>query len=118
MKRAMDACLKATGQVHPSQATSLAATNSSTLPSGPYTYATHCALIALRCAKSFRPFNMVSDQDYLLEVLLLRPGTKVPSPSTVSCDIRHIYEQMAIHVRNYFSVCSIQNLHRLELTFQ
>ncbi|KAF5315255.1 hypothetical protein D9619_006958 [Psilocybe cf. subviscida] len=73
-----------------------------TLPSGQYTYATHRALIALRCAKNFRPFNMVTDSDYILEVLLLRPGTKIPDPSTVSRDIKHIYEQMALHVKNYF----------------
>ncbi|KAF5311813.1 hypothetical protein D9619_002319 [Psilocybe cf. subviscida] len=99
LKKAMDVCLKSLGQSNHSQ---MASDTTNTLPSGQYTYATHRALIALRCAKNFRPFNMVTDSDYILEVLLLRPGTKIPDPSTVSRDIKHIYEQMALHVKNYF----------------
>lgn len=101
LKKAMDVCLKSLGQSNHSQ---MASDTTNTLPSGQYTYATHRALIALRCAKNFRPFNMVTDSDYILEVLLLRPGTKIPDPSTVSRDIKHIYEQMALHVKNYFLV--------------
>ncbi|KAJ6624792.1 hypothetical protein B0H10DRAFT_1668944, partial [Mycena sp. CBHHK59/15] len=49
------------------------------------------ALVALRCASSHRPFNAVQDPYYLEEVELLRPGTKVPSPRTVSHDIHTLY---------------------------
>ncbi|KAJ7911010.1 hypothetical protein B0H13DRAFT_1615091, partial [Mycena leptocephala] len=56
-----------------------------------YTLAHHRALIALRCARSHRPFNSVKDELYLEEVELLRPGTHVPSPSTVSRDVQTLY---------------------------
>ncbi|KAJ7723015.1 hypothetical protein DFH07DRAFT_722484, partial [Mycena maculata] len=49
-----------------------------------YTPAHHHALIALHCASSHRPFNTIRDPFYLEEIKLLRPGTSVPSPATVS----------------------------------
>jgi hypothetical protein len=70
----------------------------------PYTEAAHRALIALRCAKNHRPFNSVLDEDYQAEVNMLRPGTKLPHPTTVSRDIQAIYLDMSMHVRNYFQV--------------
>lgn len=69
-----------------------------------YSQAAHRALIALRCARSNRPFNIVCDEDYQLEVEMLRPGTVIPSPSTVSRDIRAIYLEMSKLVRAYFKV--------------
>lgn len=68
----------------------------------PYSVAAHHALIALRCAKNHRPFNSVLDEDYQTEVNMLRPGTKLPHPHTVSRDIQSIYLDMSRHVRNYF----------------
>ncbi|KAJ6600176.1 hypothetical protein B0H10DRAFT_1923910 [Mycena sp. CBHHK59/15] len=53
-------------------------------PCPAYTPAHHHALVTLHCASSHRPFNAVWDPYYLEEVELLRPGTKVPSPRTVS----------------------------------
>lgn len=70
-----------------------------------YTPARHRAVIAMRCARSQRPFNMVKDPDYRAEVELLRPGTHIPSPSTVSRDVKAIYEQGSKHIKEYFSVC-------------
>ncbi|KAK6992134.1 ribonuclease H-like domain-containing protein, partial [Favolaschia claudopus] len=67
-----------------------------------YTPAHHRALIALRCAASHRPFNSVTDPLYLEEVELLRPGTNVPSPSTVSRDVRALYEEGSKQVKEYF----------------
>lgn len=69
-----------------------------------YTEAAHRALIALRCAKNHRPFNFVLDEDYQAEVNMLRPGTKLPHPATVSRDIQAIYLDMSMHVRSYFQV--------------
>ncbi|KAF8960345.1 hypothetical protein BDZ97DRAFT_1604568, partial [Flammula alnicola] len=69
-----------------------------------YSEAAHCALIALRCAKNARPINSVLDEDYKLEVEMLRPGTKLPSPMTVQRDLLYIYEQASIAVKNYFLV--------------
>ena len=70
----------------------------------PYSEANHRALIALRCAKSARPINMVMDEDYLAEVEMLRPGTVVPSPNTVQRDLTHIYTMASVFVMNYFMV--------------
>jgi hypothetical protein len=70
----------------------------------PYTEAAHRALIALRCAKNHRPFNSVLDEDYQAEVNMLRPGTKLPHPATVSRDIQAIYLDMSKHIRDYFEV--------------
>lgn len=71
-------------------------------PIYPYSYALHRALIALRCAKNSRPFNMVSDKDYLTEVQMLRPGVIMPRPRTVSDDVNSIYLEVSRHVQQYF----------------
>ena len=70
----------------------------------PYTEAAHRVLIALRCAKNHRPFNSVLDEDYQAEVNMLRPGTKLPHPATVSRDIQAIYLNMSKHICDYFEV--------------
>jgi hypothetical protein len=70
----------------------------------PYSAAAHHTLIAIRCAKNHRPFNSVLDEDYQAEVEMLRPGTIVPGPQTVSRDIKSIYAEMSKNVRNYFMV--------------
>ncbi|KAF8881191.1 hypothetical protein BD779DRAFT_1445657, partial [Infundibulicybe gibba] len=72
----------------------------------PYSVAAHRALIALRAAKSGRPFNAVLDEDYQDEVRMLRPNTVLPNPITVSRDINAIYLEMSCYVRDYFSVCA------------
>ncbi|KAF9461417.1 hypothetical protein BDZ94DRAFT_1221376 [Collybia nuda] len=72
----------------------------------PYSEASHRALIALRAAKYNHPFNAVLDDDYQEEVRMLRPGTALPSPSTVSRDINAIYIAMGDFIRSYFMVCS------------
>ena len=69
-----------------------------------YSEAAHRAIIALRCATSHRPFNFVNDKYYHKEVELLRPGTKIPAPTTVSLDIKHIYLELSKTVRMYFKV--------------
>jgi hypothetical protein len=80
----------------------------------PYSASAHRALIAMRCAKNHRPFNMVTDEEYLIEVDMLRPGTKPPSPATISRDIGALYLEMSKHVLNYFQVdfkCSFNAVH-------
>ena len=76
-----------------------------TPPSISYSEAAHRALIVLRCAKNARPLNSVLDEDYKLEVEMLRPGTKLPHPMTIQRDLLYIYEQTSIAVKNYFLVC-------------
>ncbi|KAF8232943.1 hypothetical protein L208DRAFT_1205799, partial [Tricholoma matsutake] len=68
----------------------------------PYTPAGHRTLIALQSANNHRPFNSVLDEDYQAEVEMLQPGTIIPSPQTVSCDIKAMYTEMSKHVQNYF----------------
>jgi hypothetical protein len=70
----------------------------------PYSAAAHCTLIAMWCAKNHRPFNFVLDEDYKAEIEMLRPGTILPSPQTVSRDIKSIYIEMSKSVKNYFMV--------------
>jgi hypothetical protein len=70
-----------------------------------YSEAAHRAVIALRCATSHRPFNVVNDKYYKVEVELLRPGTKIPAPRTVSEDINHLYLELSKTVQDYFKVC-------------
>jgi len=72
-----------------------------------YTPMKHRAMIALHCAVSKWPFNMVKDPLYVQEVELLQPGTVIPSPLTVSRDVNQIYLDSANHVKEYFSVCPI-----------
>ncbi|EJD02978.1 uncharacterized protein FOMMEDRAFT_84858 [Fomitiporia mediterranea MF3/22] len=79
-------------------------TTNATQPPIIYSEAAHRTLIALRCAKSNRPFNFVKDCYYALEVAMLRPGVSLPSPDTVSSDIKAIYTGLSIQVRNYFKV--------------
>ena len=73
-------------------------------PTVPYSVAAHRVLIALRCAASRRPFSSVTDPFYVLEVQMLRPGTILPSPSTISRDISAMYESGSILVKEYFQV--------------
>ena len=69
-----------------------------------YTPARHRTLMAMRCAVSRRPFQSVKDPFYLDEVEMLRPGTVVPSPATVSRDVKDIYKASMSHVKEYFEV--------------
>ncbi|KAJ7450757.1 hypothetical protein FB451DRAFT_1051937, partial [Mycena latifolia] len=69
-----------------------------------YSVAAHRTIIAMRTATSHRPFNSVHDPYYLQEVELLRPGTVVPSATTVSKDVKLLYLELSKQVRAYFTV--------------
>ncbi|TEB27542.1 hypothetical protein FA13DRAFT_1879067 [Coprinellus micaceus] len=70
----------------------------------PYSPANHRTLLALCCAKNMRPFNFVQDPLYIAEVNMLRSGTRLPDPTTVSRDVKLLYEQLSTHVSDYFKV--------------
>ncbi|KAJ7793724.1 hypothetical protein B0H13DRAFT_1675497 [Mycena leptocephala] len=70
----------------------------------PYSVAAHRAIIAMRTATSNRPFNSVNDKYYKMEVELLRPGTTIPAPSTVSRHLNLLYLELSKDVRQYFTV--------------
>ncbi|KAE9401700.1 hypothetical protein BT96DRAFT_817556 [Gymnopus androsaceus JB14] len=57
-----------------------------------YSPAAHCAILVLQCASSYHPFHFVNDCWYQVEVEMLRPGTMIPSASTLSCDTKLLYE--------------------------
>ena len=61
----------------------------------PYSEAAHRALIALRCASNQRPFNIVNDSLYQIEVNMLRKGTKLPRPEQVGRDTQLLYCEMS-----------------------
>jgi len=69
-----------------------------------YTPAAHCTIIAMRSATSNHPFNAVTDKYYKMEVEMLRPGTIIPHPTTISQDIKHLYVELSKTVRQYFKV--------------
>ena len=69
-----------------------------------YTPAAHRTIIAMRSATSNCPFNAVTDKYYKMEVEMLRPGTVIPHPTTVSQDIKHLYVELSKTVRKYFKV--------------
>ena len=64
----------------------------------------HRVIIALRCAVYKRPFNSVLDKMYRDEVELLRPGTRIPHPSTISRDTVAIHHHLARQAKDYFKV--------------
>jgi hypothetical protein len=104
LKRSADKCNKdrgvtAASDSHAGAQQTLARTMST------YTPSRHRALIAMRCAASNRPFQSVRDPHYLEEVEMLRPGTVVPSPMTVSRDVNAIFREGSAHVKDYFEVC-------------
>ncbi|KAL1707229.1 hypothetical protein EV121DRAFT_199468 [Schizophyllum commune] len=72
-----------------------------------YSPIAHRALIALRSATSHRPFNMVRDRFYTEEVQMLRPGTILPSPATVSVDVKRLYKGMAADLCAYLVVSTL-----------
>ena len=71
-----------------------------------YSPAIHRTLLALRCSKNMRPFSFVQDPLYQAEVEMLRPGTSLPNATTVSRDVKLLYETLSSHVSTYFKVCS------------
>ncbi|KAF9037431.1 hypothetical protein BDP27DRAFT_1190478, partial [Rhodocollybia butyracea] len=77
-------------------------------PSSPlhlqYSPAAHRAVIVLKCASSFRPFNSVNDRWYKVEVEMLRPGTLLPSAATLSRDTKILYQNGAEQLQRYLLV--------------
>jgi hypothetical protein len=66
-----------------------------------YSPVRHRTLIALRAVSSHRAMNFVNDVFYQREVEMFRPGTSIPSPSTVSRDINNLYEHGSRYVSRY-----------------
>lgn len=71
-----------------------------------YSEALHWVLIVLRCVASARPFNMIIDKWYKMEVEMLWPGTVVLHPATISSDLQCLYSGMSLHIGQYLLVCS------------
>ncbi|KAJ6603516.1 hypothetical protein DFH09DRAFT_899008, partial [Mycena vulgaris] len=82
---------------------SVAEEPSTSIPS--YTDAAFRTCIAMHCATSHRPFNLVKDRWYKTTVEPLRPGTHVPDPRTVLRDAKNLYLDLSDRVKGYFVVC-------------
>jgi len=95
LQKAADACLRKQG-IERQKNTSADAI--------PYSESGHHVLIAMWRAKQQRLINSVLDEDYLWEVEMLRPRTKVLHPTTVQWDLIHIYEHASIWIMNYLLV--------------
>ncbi|KAJ6565229.1 hypothetical protein DFH09DRAFT_919719, partial [Mycena vulgaris] len=50
------------------------------------------------------PFNFVNDKYYKTGVELLRPGTILPSRSTIPRDLKLLYFELSRNVESYFVV--------------
>ncbi|KAJ7939676.1 hypothetical protein B0H13DRAFT_1586998, partial [Mycena leptocephala] len=50
------------------------------------------------------PFNFVDDKWYHTTVEMLRPGTPVPDPTTVSQGAKNLYLDLSDRVKAYFVV--------------
>ena len=72
----------------------------------PFSLARFRALLALWCARNHRPFELVENKLFGAIVGELRPGTLLPDPKTISCDVRNIYIKNEDWIRNYFEVCA------------
>ncbi|KEP46987.1 hAT family dimerization protein [Rhizoctonia solani 123E] len=79
------------------------------IPSTPFSYAMHLAIIVMLCAYHYLPFAGVLHDLIRRHVQLLRPGTSMPNPTTVSRTTRLVYEKQAEKVRTYFQ--SVDTVH-------
>jgi hypothetical protein len=74
----------------------LSASDSETKPDIPsYSDAKHRAILALWSANSHRSFESLTDKFHRMEVDFLRPGTKLPSPETISRDVKAVHLKLA-----------------------
>lgn len=69
-----------------------------------YSEARHRAILAIWSAHGRRSFESLTDEFHQMEVEYLRPGTKLPSPVTISRDVKAIHAKYAPKVRDYFQV--------------
>jgi hypothetical protein len=66
------------------------------------------AILGLWCARNHRPFEAAQDELHALMINELRPGTHIPDRTTISRDVRRIYERNADRVCAYFKVkCTV-----------
>jgi hypothetical protein len=62
------------------------------------------ALLALWSARNHRPFELVHDELFGMIVEELRPGTSLPDRTTLSRDVRALYQHNVERIREYFQV--------------
>jgi hypothetical protein len=69
------------------------------------TYQCARAHIAQWCAKSNWPMNIVRDHQFKVLMKTGRPGTMIPSPMTVSCNIKIVFERCRERINKILKVC-------------
>jgi hypothetical protein len=62
------------------------------------------AHIARWCAESNRPFKVVEDREFKTLMKARRPGTSIPSPLTVSCDVKAAFERCRERIDTFLKV--------------
>lgn len=67
-----------------------------------YNWYEHLSLIAMRCASSKRAYNSVCYPCYRKEVAFLRPGARIPDPTTVSDDVI-LHKHFTERAKQYFA---------------
>ncbi|KAI0028503.1 hypothetical protein K488DRAFT_6151, partial [Vararia minispora EC-137] len=82
----------------------VAMSNSSMVVVPSFTDARVRALLAMECATGNRPFTFVNDQFFRYYTEMLRPGTSLPSRTTLSLDIKLIHTVVGERIRVYFMV--------------
>ncbi|KAF8986674.1 hypothetical protein BDQ17DRAFT_1259349 [Cyathus striatus] len=78
--------------------------SSSSGPTIPYSPMNHWIPLVLQCADSMRPFNMVNDKFFQMQVEMLCPGTQLPSHTTIQRDTISLFQLLLLHVQQYFQV--------------
>lgn len=64
------------------------------------------AHIARWCAESNRPLNIVKDRQFQELMMAGRPSTSIPSPKTVSRDIKLAFERSRQRIDKIMKVCT------------
>jgi hypothetical protein len=62
------------------------------------------AHIARWCAESNRPLNIVKDRQFEILMKTGRPGTSIPSPSTVTRDVKLVFERTRERINRILKV--------------
>ena len=62
------------------------------------------ALVARWCAENHRLLKIVKDRFFVILMKAARPGTNIPSPMTVSRDIKTAFDSSRMHIDGILKV--------------
>lgn len=76
-----------------------------------YSVARFRYLLAMWCARCYRPFNIVKDDELVEIFTMLYARIDVPHPITVSCDVKEIFRISKENVAKVLQVSSVVLCH-------